>query len=112
MSFIEGIKEKAKGDIKKIVLPEATDLRILEATQTVLREGYAQIVLIGNEEVILGKARENNIDISGATIINPEIIDIPNPSIIASAALAKISILHLFLCTPYYTINTILITLP
>ena len=72
MSFIEGIKEKAKGDIKKIVLPEATDLRILEATQTVLREGYAQIVLIGNEEVILGKARENNIDISGATIINPE----------------------------------------
>ena len=33
MNFIERIKEKAKTDIKTIVLPEANDLRILKATE-------------------------------------------------------------------------------
>ena len=31
MSFIEQIKQRAKQEIKTIVLPEATDVRILEA---------------------------------------------------------------------------------
>ena len=38
MSFIEEIKRRAKQDIKTIVLPEAEDIRILEATQNVLKE--------------------------------------------------------------------------
>lgn len=33
MSFIEQIKQRAKKDIKTIVLPEAEDIRILEATR-------------------------------------------------------------------------------
>ena len=33
MSFIENIKERAKKEMKTIVLPEAEDLRILEATR-------------------------------------------------------------------------------
>ena len=32
MSFIDTIKEKAKKDIKTIVLPESNDIRTLEAT--------------------------------------------------------------------------------
>lgn len=75
MNFIDGIKEKAKKDLKTIVLPEASDIRILEATKKVLAEGYANIVLLGNKDVIVNKANENNLDISNATIIDPNFSD-------------------------------------
>ena len=72
MNFIESIKNKAKKEIKTIVLPEAEDIRTLKATQIALKEKYANIVLVGNEEIIKQKAQENNINIEGATIINPQ----------------------------------------
>ena len=71
MSFIETIKEKARNSIKTIVLPEAEDIRTLEAAETALKEQYAKIVLLGNEENIKTKALENDLDISKAIIINP-----------------------------------------
>ena len=71
MSFIEEIKDRAKKDIKTIVLPEAEDIRTLEATRMVLDEKYAKVILIGNKEKVLEKAKENNIDISGVEIIDP-----------------------------------------
>ena len=72
MNFIESIKDRAKQQIKTIVLPEAEDIRTLKATETVLKEKYAKIILIGDEEKIFAKAKENNIDIEGAKIINPK----------------------------------------
>ena len=72
MNFIESIKNRAKKEIKTIVLPEAEDIRTLKATQIALKEKYANIVLVGNEEIIKQKTQENNINIEGATIINPQ----------------------------------------
>ena len=72
MNFIENIKNRAKQEIKTIVLPESEDIRTLKATQIALKEKYANIVLVGNEEIIKQKAQENNINIEGATIINPQ----------------------------------------
>lgn len=46
MSFIETIKQRAKQNIKTIVLPEAEDIRTLKATEIVLKEKYANIILI------------------------------------------------------------------
>lgn len=71
MKFIENIKQRAKQDIKTIVLPEATDIRVLQATKQVIEEGYAKIILLGDKEEIERKAADNSIDISEATIINP-----------------------------------------
>ena len=71
MSFIESIKEKAKKEIKAIVLPEATDIRVLEATDKIGKEGFAKVILVGKEEEITAKAAENNLDISKATIVDP-----------------------------------------
>ncbi len=71
MAFIDEIKEKAKQDIKTIVLPESEDIRVLEATQMILKEGFANIILIGDQNEIEELASENNIDIKGATIVNP-----------------------------------------
>ena len=71
MSFIEQIKQRAKQEIKTIVLPEATDARILEAAQIIKEEGYAKVILIGNEEDIRKLANEKNIDLGETEIIDP-----------------------------------------
>ena len=72
MSFIQEIKSKAKKDIKTIVFPEANDIRTLEATEIVLNEGYANIILIGNEEEIMKLAKSKNLNLTNAKIINPK----------------------------------------
>jgi len=71
MSFIEGIKAKAKKDIKTIVLPEGNDIRTIQAVEKVLKEGFADVIVLGNKQEILALAKKNNIDISGVKIITP-----------------------------------------
>ena len=71
MSFIEQIKERAKTEIKTIVLPEATDQRILEAAQIVKNDGYAKVILIGNEDKVKKIANDKKIDIEGIKIVDP-----------------------------------------
>lgn len=71
MSFIDDMKLRAKSSIKTIVLPEACDIRILEATDSILKQDFARIVLVGNKDNILNLSKEKNIDISKATIIEP-----------------------------------------
>lgn len=73
MSFIDNIKQRAKQDIKTIVLPESNDLRVVKAAGQVLKEGFADIILVGNKEEINKLAKENNIDITGAKIVDPNI---------------------------------------
>ena len=51
MSFIEEIKNRAKQQIKTIILPEATDIRILKAAQIVNKEKYAKVELPGEQIV-------------------------------------------------------------
>ena len=72
MSFIEEMKNKAKSNIKTIVLPETNDVRVLEAASTVLKEGFANIVLIGNKEEILNLASKNSFNLDKAQIIDPK----------------------------------------
>ena len=71
MTFIEKMKMQAKQDIKTIVLPESKDIRTLEATEIVLKEGFANIILIGNPQEINELAEKNNINLNGAQIVNP-----------------------------------------
>ena len=71
MSFIDEIKEKAKKDIKTIVLPESTDVRVLEAASKIKNEKFANVVLVGNEDDINKLANENNIDVSDIKIVDP-----------------------------------------
>ena len=71
MNFIDGIKDRARKEMKTIVLPEASDLRVVTAAAIVLKEEYANVVLVGNEENIRKMAEENGLDISRAIIVNP-----------------------------------------
>lgn len=69
MAFIDNIKARAKNDKKTIVLPETSDMRTLEAAHKVLAEGIANVILIGNEAEIKGKA--DGLDLTGAQIVDP-----------------------------------------
>ena len=71
MSFIENIKKRAKQDIKTIVLPESNDIRVIKATSKILKEGFADIILIGKKKEILDLANKNDVDITQAKIIEP-----------------------------------------
>lgn len=70
MSFIESIKQRAKQNIKTIILPEAEDKRVLEAASKVIAQGFAKVILIGNKEQVEKDSKENNIDLSGVEIID------------------------------------------
>ena len=72
MAFIDEIKDRAKKDIKKIVLPESYDDRTLKATSEVLKQKFAEIILIGNRSKILERAKELSLDnIEEAEIVDP-----------------------------------------
>ena len=71
MAFIDEIKERAKKEIKTIVLPEATDIRTLKAVDMISKDEFCKIVLVGEKEEIVKIASENNLDISKVQIIEP-----------------------------------------
>ena len=52
MGFIDDIKARAKTSKKTIVLPETEDIRTYEAAEAVLKEGTANLILVGSEEEI------------------------------------------------------------
>ena len=52
MNFIDSIKERAKNNIKTIVLPESMDERVLKAAVRATDEGLARVVVIGDIEEI------------------------------------------------------------
>lgn len=73
LNFLESIKARAKSSKQTIILPEAYDRRTVEATETILREEIADVILVGNEEKINETAK--GLDISGAKVIDPENYD-------------------------------------
>ena len=69
MKIIEDIKNKLKNENKKkIIYPEATDKRILEAVSLIKKENIIIPVLVGDEDEIKKTSKELNIDIDGIEI--------------------------------------------
>ena len=62
MKFIEKLIKRDKRNKKTKVLPETMDKRVIEAAKKCIQEDIADIILIGDD---------NLIDVPGATIINP-----------------------------------------
>jgi len=71
-TFIDGLKVRAKQNIKTIVLAEGEDKRTVEAAAMVKNDAFAKVILLGNEEKINAIAATENYDIAGVEIINPE----------------------------------------
>ncbi|MFD4959032.1 phosphate acetyltransferase [Microbacterium sp. NPDC058389] len=63
--------ERARGQRKRIVLPEGDDDRVLRAAATVLKRGIADLVILGEPFEVRARAIELGIDIQGAEVLSP-----------------------------------------
>ncbi|HKK58157.1 MAG TPA: phosphate acetyltransferase [Salinivirga sp.] len=73
MDLITTIKEKAKANKQRIVLPEGTEARTLEAANILIKEGIADIILLGDVARIKAMAQEAGFsEIGKAQIVDPK----------------------------------------
>lgn len=68
MSFIEKIKDRAKSNIKTIVLPEGTEPRVIRAARMVVDEKFGRVILLGKLEEIQNAV--TLLDLSGIEILD------------------------------------------
>ena len=72
MSFFRAkLEKKALQANRRIVLPETSDERVIRAAAQILKEGLAQIILVGNQETIMHSAKAYEVSLSGAKIVDP-----------------------------------------
>jgi phosphate acetyltransferase len=72
MQLLASIKERARKENKTIVLPEGTEERTLRAADEIIKQGIAQIILLGDPATIKTSASSLHLDaINKATIIDP-----------------------------------------
>ena len=69
MNFIDNIKERAKNEIKTIILPESMDRRVVEAASKAINEKIANVILIGNKDEVINN--NSDLDLSQIVFIDP-----------------------------------------
>ncbi|MBQ6321940.1 MAG: phosphate acetyltransferase [Lachnospiraceae bacterium] len=72
MGFIDTVKEKARRDVKTIVLPEGTEERTVMAAAQIIKEGVARPALLGKQDEIKAVAERTGTDLGGVEMIDPE----------------------------------------
>ena len=71
-NIIDDIKAKARQKKKHIVLPDATDERVIKAARIIVDDQIANISLIGNETAIRAKAQQLNVTLEKIRVVDPE----------------------------------------
>jgi len=69
-SVVEKIAQRAKQAPKRIVLPESDDPRVLHAAEKIVREGYCQIVLLGQPDKVRTAAISEGVDLTDIEIVD------------------------------------------
>ena len=64
--------ERAKGDRRRIVLPEGEDERVLRAAEILLRRGVVDVTLLGNAAELKSRAGAIGVDLDGIDLVDPE----------------------------------------
>jgi len=67
---VQRIIARARAEGKRIVLPEAQDPRVLLAARQITDNEYAQVILLGDEDVIHARAKEAGASLDGVEIVN------------------------------------------
>lgn len=70
-NVMETIYAKAKAANKRIVLPEADDVRTVAAAQEIVGRGLAQVVLVGDQDKIAAACKAAGADVSSYRIVDP-----------------------------------------
>lgn len=72
MDILDKLFARAKANKKRIILPESFEERTMRAADIVLRDGLAEIVLLGNKEALLAQAKEMGLENIDKAIIFDE----------------------------------------
>jgi phosphate acetyltransferase len=71
MKIIENIRNRARQNVKRVVFPEAEDVRMLQAVAICRDERLVVPVLVGNKQNIEKMAAEQGVDLAHIEIVNP-----------------------------------------
>ncbi len=71
MNALSAIKDKARSKKRRVVLPEGTEPRVIQAARKLLMDDIAQVTLLGDEDHIEKLAKEHNLQLSRVEVINP-----------------------------------------
>lgn len=71
MSMIEKVWQKARSNVKRIVLPEGDEPRTVQAATRIRDEGLARPILLGDPAKIEAVAKSVGADIGGIEIVDP-----------------------------------------
>jgi len=72
MDFVSEMKSKAASSLKRLVLPEGKEERIIRAARIIVNEKLAaSVTLLGNTADIQEIATSEGIDLEGINVINP-----------------------------------------
>jgi phosphate acetyltransferase len=69
--FTHQLLERARSDLKRVVLPEGDDDRILLAAGKLLKYRTAELTILGVPAQVRSRAAELGVDLSGVTILDP-----------------------------------------
>jgi phosphate acetyltransferase len=68
--MLETIKKRAGLNLKKIVLPESYEPRVVQAAKEVKDQGIAELVFLGNKKKIEKEAKKHSLDLSQIEIVD------------------------------------------
>lgn len=71
MNILTTIKDRAKNLKRRVVLPEGSEPRMIQAAKKILFEEIAQVTLIGDTKEIETLAKEYGLNLSKVEVINP-----------------------------------------
>ena len=69
--FTYQLRERARSDRKRIVLPEGDDDRILKSAGRLLQRDIADLTILGEESQIRSRAAELGVNLDDATVLDP-----------------------------------------
>ncbi|MEJ2201261.1 MAG: phosphate acetyltransferase [Desulfuromonadaceae bacterium] len=72
MHLVDQIKAKARTSLQTVVLPEGYDDRMVQAAGQIVKDGLANVVLLGNPDALQKKAAELGVSLDGVTLLDPK----------------------------------------
>ena len=71
MALIDRIMEKARSNVKHIVLPEGEEQRNVQAAAKVVAQGLATLTMLGDPAKVQAVAQQTGTDLTGIEIVDP-----------------------------------------
>jgi phosphate acetyltransferase len=70
--LVDQIKAKARAQVQTVVLPEGYDERMVQAAGLIVKDRLANVVLLGEPEILLAKAKELGASLDGVQLLDPK----------------------------------------